>query len=53
MSVIDYFSLSLKEAKEIVAEVSKIILEWKKTAKQIGIGNTEIEQMASAFQAFL
>jgi serine/threonine-protein kinase HipA len=49
MSVIGYFDLSAKEARNIIAEVSEAVASWKKIAKQIGINSTEISSMASAF----
>ena len=53
MSVIGYFDLSIKEAKNILAEVSEVVASWKKTAKQLGINSNEISHMTSAFQISL
>ena len=53
MSVIGYFDLSAKEAKNILVEISEAVASWKKTAKQLGINSTEITRMASAFQISL
>lgn len=50
MSVIDYFGLSLTQAKTIVPEVAASVSKWRKQAKQYGISNQEIERMASAFE---
>lgn len=52
MSVIDYFGLSLKQAKDIVAEVRSAVSMWRQKAKQLGILNHEIERMASAFELY-
>lgn len=50
MSVISYFDLSSKEAKNILVEVSAVVASWKKSAKQLGINSTEMTRMASAFR---
>ena len=49
MSVRKYFRLDPKEASSILSSVSKAIGTWQKTAKQIGISNSEIELMSPAF----
>lgn len=51
LSVIDYFNLNLKQAKEILKEVSGVVSDWKITAKSIGIKKTQIDRMVSAFNA--
>ncbi|MGD9591187.1 MAG: type II toxin-antitoxin system HipA family toxin, partial [Candidatus Berkiella sp.] len=50
MSVVNYFGLSLKQAKNIVSEVAKAVSCWRKEAKKFGISNRETDRMASAFE---
>lgn len=51
MSVIDYFGLSLTEAKSIVSELNHVVLGWRSEAKRLGISAAETDKMASAFSA--
>lgn len=50
LSVIDYFGISLNQAKNIIAEVAAVVSQWQKQARQLGIPNHEIERMTSAFE---
>lgn len=50
MSVIDYFGLSLKQAKDILSEVAGAVSKWRTEAKKLEIKNQEIERMTSAFE---
>jgi serine/threonine-protein kinase HipA len=47
--VAEYFKLSKGRAFSIVKQVGKAVAGWKKEASNIGIGKSEQEQMASAF----
>ncbi|GHT92902.1 phosphatidylinositol kinase [Alphaproteobacteria bacterium] len=51
LSVSHRFQLTHMEAKNIVTEVYAGICEWREIAKNIGIKNREIEQMASVMSA--
>lgn len=46
----DYFGLKSSEAKAIAAEVAAVVSKWRQEAKRTGIGKTEIDRMASAFE---
>lgn len=48
--VADYFKLSAKRARAIVAEVGKVVSRWHKEATELGIGEKDREGMASAFE---
>jgi len=50
LSVIEYFRLNPSEAQSILTHVLKTVSLWKKTAKQIGIANSEAELMRVAFR---
>lgn len=50
MSVAEYFELERDKSKAIAAEVGKAVLTWRDEAALHGIGKTEIERMASAFE---
>jgi serine/threonine-protein kinase HipA len=50
MSVADYFGLKEERARAIAAEVGKAVSKWRDEAAQHGIGKSEIERMASAFE---
>ena len=49
MSVAEYFDLVKDRAKAIAAQVGKAVSTWRDEAANRGIGQTEIERMASAF----
>src|SRR5262249_52623208 len=50
MDVAEYFDLKKEKAKTIAAEVGKVVSKWQDEAARQGIGKTEIERMASAFE---
>jgi serine/threonine-protein kinase HipA len=52
LSVADYFDLTAMAAKDIIAQVSKAVIQWRTVAKQFSIPNAQIERMASAFPVF-
>jgi serine/threonine-protein kinase HipA len=49
-SVGEYFKLSSSEMNTILSEITQAVSKWKETARNIGISNSEIEIMASAFR---
>ena len=50
LSVSEYFRLTQTEARSILSQVKKVVGDWEKTAKSIGISRGEIELMHSAFR---
>ena len=50
MSVADYFELEKGNAKAIAAQIGKVVSTWRNEAVKHGLGKTEIERMASAFE---
>ena len=50
MAVAPYFELSDKEAHTIVAEVGEAVRHWRRTASKLGISESDIERLASAFE---
>jgi serine/threonine-protein kinase HipA len=50
MEVAEYFELGKDKAKTIVAQVGKAVSTWRDEAAKHGIGKTEIDRMASAFE---
>ena len=50
LSSAEYFSLALKDARQIVSEVAKITVKWREVAAEAGASNAEIQRMASAFE---
>ncbi len=46
----EYFGLQMSDARAIVAEVGKAVTSWRSEAQKLGIGFTEIDRMASAFE---
>jgi serine/threonine-protein kinase HipA len=49
LSVADYFDLKPDEAKSIAVDVGKAVSRWCSEAKKVGIPDSEINRMASAF----
>ena len=49
LSVAEYFGLSSRRARTVVAEVAKAVGPWRREAAGLGIARTEIEKMSSAF----
>jgi len=50
LSVSEYFRLTQTEARSILSQVKKVVRDWEKTAKSIGISRGEIERMHAAFR---
>jgi serine/threonine-protein kinase HipA len=50
MEVAPYFDLEEAEARKIAAQVGKTVSTWRDEAARHGIGKTEIDRMASAFE---
>ena len=50
MSVAEYFGLEKGKSKAISAQVGKAVSRWRDEAARHGIGRTEIDRMASAFE---
>lgn len=50
MSVAKYFELEADKAREIAKEVGKTVSKWRNEAARHGIGKSEIDRMASAFE---
>jgi len=48
--VASYFELKTAEARAIAREVGKAVSSWRKEAARLGVGNSEIDRMASAFE---
>lgn len=48
--VTDYFKLSAKRAREIAGQLGKVVVRWDKEASELGIGKTDRERVASAFE---
>jgi serine/threonine-protein kinase HipA len=50
MSVARYFELETNKAREISKEVGKAVSKWRNEAARQGVGKSEIDRMASAFE---
>ena len=50
LSVSEYFQVQKERAKQIVLEVATAVSKWRDTAKRLGLGKKEINEMASAFE---
>ena len=50
MSVVKYFELDEGKARTIAAEVGCAVAEWRSDAARLGLTQTEIDRMASAFE---
>ena len=50
IEVAGYFDLNSSKAKTIAAEVAQSVSNWRKEAARHGLGKTEIDRMASAFE---
>ena len=50
LSVADYFELSGDQARATAADVGAAVSTWRKEASALGLSNSEIERMASAFE---
>jgi serine/threonine-protein kinase HipA len=49
LSVAEYFELKPSEARDVAAEVALVITKWQHEAKKVGISDSEITRMSSAF----
>ena len=50
MEVAGYFDLNESRAKTIAREVGRAVAKWRNEAARRGLGETEIERMATAFE---
>jgi serine/threonine-protein kinase HipA len=50
MSVIRYFRISPKRAKEILSEVERAVSTWRKAGRGVGMTDVELDQFADAFE---
>lgn len=50
IEVAGYFDLNSSKAKTIAAEVAQSVSNWRKEAARHGLGKTEIDRMATAFE---
>jgi len=50
LEVSSYFELGPDESRKIAAEVGQAVATWRKVAAKLGLGETEIDRMASAFE---
>jgi serine/threonine-protein kinase HipA len=50
MPDIEYFGLSLAQARAIIKEVAVATATWRETAKDADVRSAEIARMASAFE---
>jgi serine/threonine-protein kinase HipA len=50
MEVADYFELDVKTARGIAAEVGRSVAAWRHEASSLGLSESEIDRMASAFE---
>ena len=50
MEVSGYFELSPKDARQIAAEVAKVVATWRAEAAKLGLTSQESDRMASAFE---
>jgi serine/threonine-protein kinase HipA len=48
--VASYFELTAKVARALAREVGKAVSSWRKEAGKLGLGKSEIDRMASAFE---
>lgn len=50
MQVASYFEINLDEARQIAYEVGTAVHSWRKVAKDLGLGASQIDRMSSAFE---
>ena len=48
--VADYFGLDLAGAREVVREVARSVVGWRRVAETHGLTDAEIDRMSSAFE---
>ena len=50
MSVCRYFNLTVAQGQTIITEVAKAVSKWRNVAAKLGLRQTEMDRMASAFE---
>jgi serine/threonine-protein kinase HipA len=50
LSVAGYFELDAGAAREIAAQVGQVVSTWRQEATKLGLTQTQIDRMASAFE---
>jgi serine/threonine-protein kinase HipA len=50
MSVIAYFRISARRAKEILREVERAVAGWRKAGRAVSMTDRELEQFTDAFE---
>jgi serine/threonine-protein kinase HipA len=48
--VAGHFGLKKDEARDIAKDVGTVVADWRKVAKEFGLANPEVDDMASAFE---
>ena len=44
------FRVQHKRGKEIISDIINVVRRWKEVAKEVGIGNSEVEEMRNGFR---
>ena len=50
LEVAEYFDVTAGRARVIASEVGSVVSNWREDAKRMGLRNSEIDRMASAFE---
>ncbi|MCL2145442.1 MAG: hypothetical protein FWH43_08145 [Endomicrobia bacterium] len=50
LSVIEDFRLTKKQAHSIIKDAAGAVTKWRKAVKQLGLKESDIEKMSSAFE---
>jgi serine/threonine-protein kinase HipA len=50
LEVAEYFDVGADRARYIASEVGRVVSKWREDAKRMGLPNSEIDRMASAFE---
>jgi serine/threonine-protein kinase HipA len=50
MSVIAYFKLSRRRAKEILRQVEQAVTKWREVGRALGMSASDLESFADAFE---
>jgi len=50
LSVTAYFRIGAHRAKEILRQVGGVVGDWRKTGRNLGMSDRELEQFADAFE---
>lgn len=48
--VAPYFEMTAEDARGIAREVGNAVTSWRKETERLGVGNADIDRMASAFE---